>query len=249
MPTHPEAPAAERAPRVLVAASSERGSASRSASTHREMPQLARLPRFQSAAGHRPALRRIGGRHSECPNGASSFSPGLARQSRAYPRLTEQNSPNPEGVVSFRAQSNTATTPLGLLNHFVPLTQGSFATVGWRPESRWDSQTARACPTTWMDLPSLVNARTFKILRNHHSDVCRAVCSASSRAFPRLLSGVRGGVRARYAGTDCRRNAAEAAASDRSLGRVASRRIENRLGFAANRSASAADCSAPIRLS
>ncbi len=56
-PTHPEAPAAERTPRVPVAASSERGSVSRSASAHRELPEFARLPRFQSAADHRPALR------------------------------------------------------------------------------------------------------------------------------------------------------------------------------------------------
>jgi len=57
MLAHPEAPAAERVPRVPVAVSSERGSASRSASAHRELPAFARLPRFQSAAGHRPALR------------------------------------------------------------------------------------------------------------------------------------------------------------------------------------------------
>jgi len=50
-------PVAERAPRVPVAASSERGSASRSASAHRGLPEFARLSRFQSAAGHRPALR------------------------------------------------------------------------------------------------------------------------------------------------------------------------------------------------
>ncbi len=57
MHSHPEAPTAERAPRVPVAASSERGSVSRSTSACRELPKLARLPRFQSAAGHRPALR------------------------------------------------------------------------------------------------------------------------------------------------------------------------------------------------
>ena len=57
MPTHPEARAAERAPRVPVSASSERGSASRSASAHQELPEFVRLPRIQSAAGHRPALR------------------------------------------------------------------------------------------------------------------------------------------------------------------------------------------------
>jgi hypothetical protein len=57
MPTHPKATAAERAHRIPVAASSERGSASRSASAHREPPEFARLPRFQSAAGHKPALR------------------------------------------------------------------------------------------------------------------------------------------------------------------------------------------------
>lgn len=50
-------PEAERAPRVPVAASSERGSASRSASAHQELPEFARLPRYKSAAGHRPALR------------------------------------------------------------------------------------------------------------------------------------------------------------------------------------------------
>jgi hypothetical protein len=44
-------------PRVPVAASSERGSVSRSTSANRELPEFARLPRFQSAAGHRPALR------------------------------------------------------------------------------------------------------------------------------------------------------------------------------------------------
>ncbi len=120
-----------RVPRVPVAASSERGSVSRSTS--------ARPIRFQSAAGHKPALRCFGACRSECPNGASSFSPGLARQRRDYPGLNEQNSHNPEGVVSFRAQPNAATTPLGLLNPFDPLTQGSFATLGWRTESRWDS--------------------------------------------------------------------------------------------------------------
>lgn len=56
MPTHLEAPAAERTPRIPVAASSERGSVSRSAP--------ARPIRFPSAAGHRPALRRIGGREA-----------------------------------------------------------------------------------------------------------------------------------------------------------------------------------------
>jgi hypothetical protein len=57
MPTHPEAPAAECAPRVPVAASSERGSVSRSTSAHQELPEFASSPRLQSAAGHRPALR------------------------------------------------------------------------------------------------------------------------------------------------------------------------------------------------
>jgi hypothetical protein len=137
--SRPEAPAAERAPRVRVAASSERGSASRSASTYRELPEFARLPRVQSAAGHRPALQRIGGRHSECTNGASSVSPGLARQRQDYPGLNEHFSHDPEGVGSLRPHRNAATTPLGLLNHFVPLTQGSFATLGWRTESLWDS--------------------------------------------------------------------------------------------------------------
>ncbi len=261
MPAHPEAPAAERAPRVPVAASSERGSGlsrhsaataeSRSASAHRGLPDFARLPRFQSAAGHRPALRHIGGRHSECPNGASSFSPGLARQRRDYPGLNEQNSHNPEGVASLRPHRDAATTPSGLLNHFVPLSQGSsrLATLGWRTESRWDSQTARACPTIRMDLPSLVNARTITLFWNHHSDVSRAVCSASSRAFPRLLSGVRGGVRARHFGTACWRNTAEATAVGRSLGGTARRGTQARLGTAASRSSSATDCSTPIRFS
>jgi len=106
MPTHPEAPAAERAPRVPVTASS------------------------------------VSNHPSECPNGASSFSPGLARQRRDYPGLNEQKSHNPEGVVSFPAQPNTTTTPLGLLNHFDPVTQGrpqARPTLGWRTESRWDS--------------------------------------------------------------------------------------------------------------
>ena len=138
MPNLHEAPAAERTPRIPVAASWKRGSASRSASARRELPVFARSLRFQSA-DQRPAFRCIGGHHSECPNGASPFSPGLARQRRNYPGLNEQNSHNPEGVVSFRRHRNTATTPLGLLNHFVPLTQGSFATLGWRTESRWDS--------------------------------------------------------------------------------------------------------------
>ena len=61
-------PAAERVPRVPVAASSERGSVSRSPSARRELHSFARPPRVQSAAGHpssvailrrveRPALR------------------------------------------------------------------------------------------------------------------------------------------------------------------------------------------------
>jgi len=188
MPTHLEAPATERAPRVPIAASPERGSVSCSASApegqnansrgckptvdhviaarprrgrtiHRATirstlsgsgeisgtcsvglhPRLFMLNPFGI---HEPALRRIGGRHYECPTGASSFSPGLARPRRDYPGLNEQNSHNPERVVSTSAQANTVPTPLGLLNHFDRLTQGrpqSRPTLGWRTESRWDS--------------------------------------------------------------------------------------------------------------
>lgn len=103
---------------------------------HTEILTTERTPRVSGAASS-----ERGGRYSECPNGASSFSPGSARQRRDYPGLTEQNPHNPEGVVSIRVQAKTATTPLGLLNPFDPITQGSFATLGWRPESRWDSQT------------------------------------------------------------------------------------------------------------
>jgi hypothetical protein len=56
--------------------------------------------RVHVAAGHRPALRCNEVCHSECPNGASSFSPGLARQGRDYSGSNAQNSNNPEGVVS-----------------------------------------------------------------------------------------------------------------------------------------------------
>ena len=154
-----------RTSRVSVAALSERGSASRSASAHRELPALARLPRIQSAAVHRPALRCIGGRHSECPNGASSFSPGLARQRRDYPGLNEQNSHNPERVVSVRPHRDAATTPLGLLNHFVPLTQGSFATLGWRAESRWDS--FWTAPAERSGDGAFARTKTTRICGNH----------------------------------------------------------------------------------
>jgi hypothetical protein len=132
--------AAWHAPRVVVAVSSERDLVSRRI--------FAGLARFQLAAGHRPALRcdQFRVRHSECPNGASSFSPGLARQRRAYPGSNALNSNNPEWVVSDLKKPNAATTPLGLSNPFGPVTQGSFATLGWRPESRWDSQIPRhAC--------------------------------------------------------------------------------------------------------
>lgn len=100
-----------------------------------------------AARVHRVAVvaSSAGYRNAECPNGASSFSPGLARQRRDYPGLNEPNSPNPEGVVSVRAQSNTATTPTGLLNSFAPWTQGrpqSRPTSGWRTESHWDSWAA-----------------------------------------------------------------------------------------------------------
>lgn len=117
--------------------------------------------------------------------------------------------------------------------------------------TRCGSQTRAPHACRWFDLGvrSFVNARTITFFRNHHSDVCRAVCSASSRAFPRLLSGIRGGVRARHLGTARRRNATEAAAVGRSLGGIASRRTEKRLGFAANGSSSATDCAAPIRFS
>ena len=57
MLTVTESITAGRALRVPVAASSERCSASRSASAHRELPKFAHLPRLRSAAGHRPALR------------------------------------------------------------------------------------------------------------------------------------------------------------------------------------------------
>ena len=227
MPTHPEVPAAKHAPRVPVAASSERGSVSRS--------------------------------HSECPNGASSFSPGLARQRRDYPGLNEQNSHNPERVASFRPHRNVATTPLGLLNSFDPITQGSsrlrcatarqVATLGWRPESRWDSQTAHACRRSGLSVRSFVNARTLTLFRNHHSDLCRAVCSASSGAFPRLLSGVRGGARARHTGNHRGRTAGETATAGRGLGGIASGRIAKRLGTAADGSSPAADCSVAMRIS
>jgi hypothetical protein len=76
---------------------------------------------------------------TECPKGASSFSPGLGRRSRAYPRLIARNASNPERVVSDRCFA-LAATPLGLLNILVPRSQGSFATLGWRTESLWDSQ-------------------------------------------------------------------------------------------------------------
>jgi hypothetical protein len=75
MPTHPEAPAAERAPCVPVAASSRGsvhppqycygGRASRSASAHRELPEFARLTRFQSAIYRSAAVPAAARPHSQ----------------------------------------------------------------------------------------------------------------------------------------------------------------------------------------
>jgi hypothetical protein len=106
MPTLPEAPAAERAPRVPVAASSERGSASRSASAQRELPEFARLPRVQSAAGHRPALRsgaRASARFTaQTPVASKSNSivtniRALKRRERRAPQTPEASKMNSHG--------------------------------------------------------------------------------------------------------------------------------------------------------
>ena len=35
-----------------------------------------------------------------------------------------------------------------------------------------------------------MHAATIAVLRNYHSDVCRALCSAPSTAFSRVLSGI-----------------------------------------------------------
>jgi hypothetical protein len=100
MPTHPEAPAAERASRVPDAASSERGSVSRSTS--------ACLSRFQSAAGDRPALR---------PGARAS-----ARFTVQSPVASKTNSTVTNiGALKRRERRAPAASPLSLTPGFSPV--------------------------------------------------------------------------------------------------------------------------------
>jgi hypothetical protein len=118
MPTHPEAPAAERAPRVPVAASSERGSVSRSTS--------ARPFRFQSAAGHRPALRsgaRASARFTVRTPVASKTNStvtnirALKRRERRAPLTPEVSNMNSRGCQPTENHKNAARPRRGRTIH------------------------------------------------------------------------------------------------------------------------------------
>ena len=105
------------------------------------------------------------------------------------------------------------------------------------------------CDCPLQRLMSVVNrdARTSQILRDHHSDVCRAGGSASSTAFPRLLSGACGHFWHRTHRIDRGIVADPPTPLGRGVGRTASRRIETRLGTVAARAASVPDRTAEIR--
>ena len=85
-------------------------------------------------------------------NGVEALSPGLVRGTRTYPgvRIGMRNNRNavaPWGVAAETATIRTtgmgrAATALRLGRPIVAQTQGSLAgsaTLGWGPESRWDS--------------------------------------------------------------------------------------------------------------
>ena len=69
------------------------------------------------------------------PEGISFFSPGL----RSYPGLATQNQSNPNGVLA--GVNCMGTQPRWGCDPLDSDTQGSssLATLGWRPESLWDS--------------------------------------------------------------------------------------------------------------
>jgi hypothetical protein len=71
------------------------------------------------------------------PEGIVSSSPGL--RGTSYPGRTAHTTPNPNGVASF--VSRLRHNPVGVENILESSTQGSsfLATLGWMPESRWDS--------------------------------------------------------------------------------------------------------------
>ena len=72
------------------------------------------------------------------PNGIESYSPGLSRKAGNYPGEVRYISTTPTGL---RLDGyKCGTTPLGL-DRSPTTTQGSsfLATLGYKPESHWDS--------------------------------------------------------------------------------------------------------------
>ena len=72
------------------------------------------------------------------PKGIASSSPGL--RGTSYPGKTARQPVNPNGVVSITPPRGH--NPVGVENIFGSVTQGSsfLATLGFAPESRWDSK-------------------------------------------------------------------------------------------------------------
>src|SRR5258706_9762560 len=74
------------------------------------------------------------------PKGIVSSSPGL--RGASYPGDTDDEAPNPNGVASLVPCRRH--NPVGVENILGLVTQGSscLATLGFAPESRWDSEAA-----------------------------------------------------------------------------------------------------------
>ncbi len=92
-----------------------------------------------------------------------------------------------------------------------------------------------------------MNARAFTLLWNHHPNVLRALGPSPSSAFPRLLSGARGGVCSGLDRADDGFSATPATTFGRSVGGVASDRAGTGLAAAPTGAPSCADSAAPMK--
>ena len=100
-------------------------------------PHPSPLPQERERDSRRSSSRLSLRVYSVNPKGSPSSSPGLPSP-RGYPGRDSKICSNPNGVVSpLRRRRN----PVGVESLFSSLTQGSspLATLGFAPESRWDS--------------------------------------------------------------------------------------------------------------
>ena len=121
---------------------------------------------FQSANRGIGRIVRLGKfkRRAPQPQGGRTLPPRIAPPS-VPPRVGSQWVPNPEGVVSsgtrchVRFETGTTLSGLRIINS---RTQGSFATLGWGAQSRWDCN-CRPCCTPRCGRPSMVSRRSHVI--------------------------------------------------------------------------------------